>query len=313
MSATQSSTSTTSSVVNVHQPQETTLRSESLVTKALRRLRHDNLTMITMGVLVLFSLLAVFAPFITNTILQIDPDKTDALNNFTPILTEGHILGTDGLGRDQFARLLHAGGVTLGIGFFGAIASLTIGMAIGVFTGYFGGIVDDFFNWLITTVDSIPQLYLLILLSAILRPTAEALIIAISLISWTGVARLIRGQTFAIRNLDYVLSARALGASATRIMFFHIIPNLISLTAIVLMRSIGNLMLAEAGLSFLGLGVQPPQATWGNMLTNAQQYIVDPAGTHLIFPPGLAIWITVLCLYIVGDGIRDAFDPATND
>lgn len=313
MSASHSSTSTASSVVNVHQPQETALRSESLLTKAMRRLRNDNLTMISLGVLVIFAVLAVFAPFITGTILQINPDKTDALNNFQPIFSPGHILGTDGLGRDQFARLLHAGGVTLGIGFFGAVASLTIGMVIGVFTGYFGGIIDDFFNWLITTVDSIPALYLLILLSAILRPTAEALIIAIALISWTGVARIIRGQTFAIRNLDYVMSARALGASAPRIMFYHIIPNLISVTAIVLMRTIGNLMLAEAGLSFLGLGVQPPQATWGNMLTNAQQYIVNPEGTHLIFPPGLAIWITVLCLYIIGDGIRDAFDPASND
>lgn len=296
-------------------------RSESLFTKALRRLRNDNLTMISLGIIGLFTILAVFAPFITSTILQIDPDKTDALNNFQPILSPGHILGTDDLGRDQFARLLHAGGVTLGIGFFGALASLTIGMIVGVFTGYFGGIVDDFFNWVITTVDSIPALYFLILVAAILsaqppaiRPNgAQALIIAIAIISWTGVARIIRGQTFAIRNLDYVMSAKALGASAPRIMAYHIIPNLISVTAIVLMRSIGNLMLTEAGLSFLGLGVSAPQASWGNMLTNAQQYIVDPAGTHLIFPPGLAIWITVLCLYIVGDGIRDAFDPATND
>lgn len=297
------------------------MRSESLLTKALRRLRHDNLTMISLGVILIFTILAVFAPFITNNILQVDPDKTDALNNFQPILSPGHILGTDDLGRDQLARLLHAGGVTLGIGFFGAIAALTIGMVVGVFTGYFGGVVDDFFNWVITTVDSIPALYFLILVAAILRAQppsirpngAQSLIIAIALISWTGVARIIRGQTFAIRNLDYVMSARALGASAPRIMLYHIIPNLISITAIVLMRSIGNLMLTEAGLSFLGLGVSAPQASWGNMLTNAQQYIVNPAGTHLIFPPGLSIWITVLCLYIVGDGIRDAFDPATND
>lgn len=307
------SASTQSTVIKINQPQEKALRSESLLSKGLRRLRNDRLTMFCLSVLIVFTLTAVFAPFITTYILQIDPNKTDALANYQPAFSPGHILGTDHLGRDQLARLLHAGGVTLGIGFFGAITALTIGMIIGVATGFYGGIVDDFVNWVITTIDSIPQLYLLILISAIFRPTAEALIIAIALTGWTGVTRLIRGQTFVIRNLDYITSARALGASAGRIMFFHILPNLISVTAIVLMRSIGNLMLAEAGLSFLGLGVQAPQATWGNMLTNAQQFIVNPAGTHLIFPPGLAIWITVLCLYIVGDGIRDAFDPSAKD
>jgi len=166
-------------------------------------------------------------------------------------------------------------------------------------------------NWVITTLDSIPSLYLLIMIAAIFRPTAESLIFVIALISWTGVTRLIRGQTLQIRNLDYVLSARALGASVWRIMFVHIAPNLISITVIVLMRSIGGLMLAEAGLSFLGFGVQIPQATWGNMLTDAQEY-VRAGGIHLILPPGFCIWITVLCLYVIGDGVRDAFDPTSN-
>jgi peptide/nickel transport system permease protein len=309
-----SATSTSpSGVISVLQTQDSERRSESLLTKGLRRLRNDRLSMICIVIVTIFALLAVFAPFISNTILRVDPNETDALNNFLPIFTPGHILGTDNLGRDQLSRLLYAGGVTLGIGFFGAVMSLTIGMLIGVITGYFGGAVDDFVNWIITTLDSIPSLYLLILISAIFRPTAEALVFVIALTGWTGVTRLIRGQTFSIRNLDYITSARALGASSLRIMLLHIIPNLVSITAIVLMRGIGNLMLAEAGLSFLGLGVQPPQATWGNMLTNAQQYIVNPQGTHLIFPPGLAIWITVLCLYIIGDGIRDAFDPAAKE
>lgn len=307
------STQSQSSIANITQPEERALRSESLFTKAMRRLRNDRITMICMAVLSVFALMSVSAPFITDTILQIDPNRTAALNAYQPIGTPGHLLGTDNLGRDQFARLLHAGRVTLGIGFFGAITALGIGMIIGLITGYYGGAVDDFVNWIITTLDSIPSLYLLILISAIFRPTAEALVIVVALVGWTGVTRIIRGQTLSIRNLDYVTSARALGASALRIMLIHIAPNLISITAIVLMRSIGNLMLAEAGLSFLGLGVQPPQATWGNMLTNAQQFIVNPRGTHLIFPPGLSIWITVLCLYIIGDGIRDAFDPTAKD
>lgn len=300
--------SASSTVVTLNQPQEQEIPSESLISKAIRRLRRDYITLVAIGVVLLFTLLSIFAPLINQYILQVDPDSTSRLT-FAPIGTPGHILGTDDIGRDQLARLLVAGQVSLGIGFAGATISLTIGLALGVVTGYFGGIVDDVMNWVITTLDSIPVIFLLIMISAIFRPDAASLILAIALISWTGIARIIRGQTLSIRNLDYVLGAKALGASAGRIMFFHIVPNLISVTAIVLMRSIGALMLAEAGLSFLGLGVQPPQATWGNMLTKAQQYFT--LGAHLIIAPGLAIWITVLCLYVIGDGIRDAFDPAS--
>lgn len=290
---------------------EKTRKSESLFTKALRRLRHDRLTLAAMAVLLIFCLLAVFAGFITDNILQVDPNSTDPTNNFLPFGSPGHPLGTDDIGRDQLARLLHAGRVSLGIGFFGAIISLSIGLFLGTMTGYFGGIVDDIMNWVITTLDSIPSLYLLILIAAIFRPTAEALVLAIALISWTGVTRIIRGQTLSIRNLDYIMSAKSMGATPWRIMFMHIAPNLISVTIIVLMRSIGGLMLAEAGLSFLGLGVQPPQATWGNMLTKSQQFF--NLGPHLVIAPGLAITITVLCLYVIGDGFRDAFDPTHSE
>jgi peptide/nickel transport system permease protein len=298
----------TSSVANLNQPQEREYRSESLFSKALRRLRRDYITQLAMGVVLLFTLLSFGGPWINANILNVDPDATSRMI-FAPIGTPGHILGTDDIGRDQLARLLVAGQVSLGIGFSGALISLTIGLVLGVSSGYFGGIFDDILNWIITTIDSIPSLYLFILIAAILRPDATSLVLSIALISWTGVTRIIRGQTFAIRNLDYVLSAKALGASSWRIMFNHIVPNLISITAIVMMRAIGNLMLAEAALSFLGLGVQPPQATWGNMLTKAQQYFT--LGGHLIIAPGLAIWITVLCLYVIGDGIRDAFDPTS--
>ncbi len=298
----------TSSVIQLAAEEEQH-RSESLYLKALRRLRRDRLTMIAMSIVAIIALLAIFAPLINQYILQVDPNTTDAMNNFLPFGSPGHVLGTDELGRDQLARLLVAGQISLAIGFFGALVSLTIGLVLGMFTGYFGGIIDDLMNWLITTLDSIPSLYLLIMISAVLRPSAEALVLAIALISWTGVTRLVRGQTLSIRNLDYVLSARALGASAARIMFAHIAPNLISIMVIVMARAIGGLMLAEAGLSFLGLGVQPPQATWGNMLTKAQEFF--RLGPHLIIAPGLMITVTVLCLYVIGDGIRDAFDPTS--
>ncbi len=307
------------------------VKSMSLTQRAMRRILQDRLTMVAVVILLVLSLLTIFGPMITGA-LGIDPNKANGQygmlrvgatidipaaplpavdeNGVMPIRVSSHLLGTDPLGRDQLARLLNAGRVSLAIGFFGAIISLTVGMALGIITGFFGGVVDDILNWIITTLDSIPSLYLLIMISAILAPTAEVLILVIALTSWTGVTRIIRGQTLQIRNLDYVLSARALGSSVWRIMYVHIAPNLISITVIVLMRAIGNLMLAEAALSFLGFGVQVPQATWGNMLTKAQEF-VRAGGMHLIWPPGLCIWITVLCLYVIGDGVRDAFDPTS--
>lgn len=300
---------TKTNVLQMSNDDDRVVRSESLYSKGMRRLLRDRLTMTALIVLGVMLLLALFAPLINTFILGVDPNDTNARNTLQPFFSEGHLLGTDELGRDVLARLLVAAQVSLSIGFFGAIFSLIIGMVLGLATGYFGGVVDDIMNWVITTLDSIPSLYLLIMISSLFRPTAEALVLAIALISWTGVARIIRGQTLATRNLDYVLSARAMGASAARIMFVHIVPNLISITVIVLARSIGSLMLAEAGLSFLSFGVQPPQATWGNMLSRAQEYI--RTAPHMIFPPGIAITMAVLCLYVIGDGIRDAFDPTS--
>ena len=284
---------------------------ESLFRKGVRSLSRDYLTLVALVILALLALMALFGPIFTEQVLHIDPNATDPFNNFKPIGTAGHLLGTDDLGRDQMARLLQAGRVSMSIGFFGSIITLTIGMVMGMASGYFGGLVDDILSWLVATLDSIPSLFLLILVASILSPTAESLVIVISLIGWTGTTRLIRGQTFSLRNLDYVLSARALGAGAWRIMFAHIVPNLISVVLISLASSIGGLILTESALSFLGLGVQPPQATWGNMLTKAQTFYMR--GPHLVLMPGLLIFVTVLCLYVAGDGLRDAFDPTTNE
>lgn len=285
--------------------------SDSLWVRAYKRLLRDKLTLIAIGIVSIISLLSIFAPFITQQILHVDPNVTDPVNNFLPIGTPGHLLGTDDIGRDHLARLLYAGRVSLGIGFFGSVVTLLIGVCIGIIMGYYGGIIDDLFYWLITTLDSIPSLYLLIIIAAIFRPTAESLILVLAVVGWTGTARLIRGQTIAMRDLDYVMAARAVGAPARRIMFSHILPNLISVTAISLALGVGGLILTESALSYLGIGVQPPTATWGNMLSFAQQYF--RLGGHLVVMPGIMIFLVVLSAYIIGDGVRDAFDPTTAD
>jgi peptide/nickel transport system permease protein len=294
---------------------------ESLSTLALRRLRRDHLTLAAIAVVIILALLAIFAPFIEENVLHVDYTRTNANQTFLPVGSPGHLLGTDDLGRDHFIRLLYAGQVSLGIAFTAAILSLVIGVSLGVITGYYGGVVDDVVNWFITTLTSIPSLFLLLIVSAVILQNRDlsgtilsgpfTLVLILGLLGWTGTTRLVRGETLSLREREYILSARAIGASPWRVMFTHIVPNLFSIVAITLALDIGGLILTESALSFLGLGVRPPTPTWGNMLSDAQSYFTK--GIHLVIFPGLLITITVLCLYIIGDGIRDAFDPTTVD
>ena len=285
---------------------------KSLTQLAIQRLRRDRLTVIALSVLAILALLSILAPVISQFILGVDPNVTDAAQSkLLPIGAPGHILGTDNVGRDQLSRLLFAGQVSLGIGFASAILSLIIGVTIGIITGYYGGAVDDFVVWLITTINAIPGLVLLLIFAAMFSPDPMTLILVLAFLTWTQTTRLVRGETFAIREQEYVVSARAIGASSVRIMIAHILPNLFSITIVNLAINIGNVILIESALSFLGLGVLPPTATWGNMLSKSQTFF--KTGPHLVIFPGLLIMITVLCLYIIGDGIRDAFDPKTVD
>lgn len=293
--------------LNLTDKREATV-SESPFARSLRHLRGDKLTLLALAFIVIITVLAVLAPVITDQVMHVDPNSTE-YQPLLPIGTPGHIFGTDDLGRDQLARLLHAGRISLGIGYFGAIFTLVIGLILGMAMGYFGGGLDDFMNWVITTLDSLPIIYLLIIISALFRPTAEALVTVLVLTGWTGATRLIRGQTLTLREREYILAARAIGSSSWHIMASHILPNLLSITAITLAGGIANLILAESALSFLGLGVQPPIATWGNMLTKAQAFF--NRGPHMATVPGILIFLTVLCLYVIGDGLRDAFDPTT--
>ena len=287
------------------------LRSKSLTDLALARLWRDRLSMVAIGILLFLTVASIAAPLITG-LLGVDPNTTDASESkYLPLFAEGHLLGTDNLGRDHLARLLYAGQVSLFIGFMSAFLALVIGVTLGIITGYYGGLVDDVVNWVITTLNAIPGLVLLIVISAVFRPDATSLILVIVFLTWTATTRLVRGETLAIRSREYIVSAKAIGASDFRIMQVHILPNVFSLTVVTLARNIGIVMLIEASLSFLGLGVQPPTATWGNMLSKSREFITK--APHLMILPGLLITVVVLCLYVIGDGLRDAFDPTATD
>jgi ABC-type dipeptide/oligopeptide/nickel transport system permease subunit len=187
--------------------------------------------------------------------------------------------------------------------------SITVGVILGSLAGYYGGIIDDLINWFISTLSSIPSIFLLILVSVVFSPTPEILIILLGLFGWIETCRLVRGEIFSLKEREFVVAAHASGVPTARLLTHHLLPNLISIVLVTLTINAGNLILIEAGLSYLGLGIRPPAPSWGNMLTNARQYF--STGTHLVVWPGLMIVITVLCFYIVGDGLRDAFDPRT--
>lgn len=254
--------------------------------------------------LVLVVLGAVFAPWIAPH----DPDFQNLRGRLAPPGAE-HWLGTDHLGRDLFSRLLHAGRISLFVGFSAMLGAVVIGSVVGALAGYHGGRLDGVLMRFVDVVISFPSIFLLIALIAILEPSIDKLILVFAFLSWTGTARLVRGEFLTLKQRDYVLAARTLGMSNTRIIFGQILPNAMGPIIVAATLSVGGFILAESALSFLGLGVQPPTASWGNMLTNAQGVrIFRDAWWYPTFP-GLMILSTVLSFNFVGDGLRDALDP----
>ena len=270
------------------------------------QLRHDRLTIAAFSVLLLLAILSSGSPLINEHILHQEPNRIDLFKTYAPPSRE-NLLGTDDLGRDQLARLLDGGRISLTIGVTGALLTMTIGVFFGALAGFFGGWIDDLIMWFINTMSSIPFLLFLLIITLLFKPKWYVLAVFIAVNGWMGTSRMVRGEVLSVRERDYVLASRALGVPTWKIIMRHILPNVIPIVIIMTTMAIGGLILTETALSFLGLGVQAPQATWGNMLTNARGYFT--LGPHLLIYPGLLITITVLCLYLLGDGLRDALDP----
>ncbi|HIK36816.1 MAG: ABC transporter permease [Geminocystis sp.] len=226
-----------------------------------------------------------------------------------------NLLGTDEQGRDEFSRLLHGGRISLFIGIFGILISFPLGMIVGGIAGYFGGIIDNIIMRFLEVLMTIPGIYLLVTLAAVLPPSLSSgtrfllIVIITSFISWSGLARIIRGQVLAIREQEFVLAAKALGASPFYIILRHILPQTSTYVIISATLSIPSFIIAESVLSLIGLGIQQPDPSWGNLLsvsTNASILVLQP---WLVYPPAFLIVLTVLCFNLVGDGLRDALDP----
>jgi peptide/nickel transport system permease protein len=263
---------------------------------------------------------AAFSAPLAEWLLGVDGDTVDLFALKAPP-SPAHPLGTDELGRDLLVRLLYGGQVSLLVGLAAALCAAVIGSIIGLLAGYYGGLLDAFLMRLADGVIALPLLPLLIVLAAIdlgKLGLPEALVASenislyrivalIALVGWTTVARLVRGATLAMREREFVRAAEALGASGPRIMLVHILPNVVSPIIVATTLSIGGIILLESVLSFLGLGIQPPTASWGNMLTSALELIWDAPA--LVFYPGLLIFVTVIAFNFLGDGLQDALDP----
>jgi peptide/nickel transport system permease protein len=277
---------------------------------------YDLPTLLAAALLALLALLAVLAPLIQAG-LGLDATTVDLLARLEPP-SAAHPLGTDELGRDVLARLLQAGRVSLGVGLAGALLAAAIGTAIGLAAGYAGGAVDALLMRLTDLVISLPLLPLLIVLAAIdlgklgLPAQGELtsivrIVVIVALFGWTTTARLVRASVLSLRTREFVRAAAALGAGPLTILWRHILPNAMGPLIVATALAIGNVILAESVLSFLGLGVQPPVPSWGNMLTGAQELLFE--APRLALWPGLLIFLAVLAFNVLGDGLQAALDP----
>jgi peptide/nickel transport system permease protein len=287
--------------------EQTLQRTRTLWQNAIRHIRRDKLTLLAMTVLAILTLLCILGPPVVENVLKLDVTRTNTRDRFQAPGTDGHPLGTDHLGRDQLIRLMYGGRVSLAIAYSASIMTILIGVALGLVAGFYGGRVDDLITWFVNTLSSIPPLFLLLIASALWAPSAEVLIVILALLGWVGTSRLVRGEVLSLKEREYILAARAVGAPNWRLLIIHILPNVLPIVIVTMTIIAGNLILVESGLSYLGVGVQPPTPTWGNMLTDSRSYFVT--GAHLVIWPGMLIMVTVLCFYLIGDGLRDALDP----
>jgi peptide/nickel transport system permease protein len=288
-------------------------KTPGLMTMAWQRFRRDKLAMVGGAIMIILILAAIAAPLLSKYVTRYTPEKIELGGILKPMGYQKspdlpvHVLGTDELGRDVLTRIIYGGRVSLYISFLTVLVSLTIGTVLGALAGFYGGVVDTLLMRFVDIVYAIPGLFLLILISVVFRPGVTGMAFVLASLSWIGVSRLVRGEFLSLKARDFVDAARVVGAGNARLIFRHILPNATSPIIVAATLAIGNVILTETALSFLGMGVRPPTPSWGNMLTNAQQYLYR--ARHLIIIPGFFIFVTVLAGNLMGNGLRDALDP----
>ena len=275
-----------------------------MYTQAWKRLKRHHLAMISLAFLLFLSIVAMAAPWITNfTYFDQNADHALQFPNST------YWFGTDSLGRDLFSRIVYGARISLAVGFFTAIFSLIIGSIYGAISGYMGGKVDLIMMRIADILYALPSLLVTVLVMLVVGRGPLGIFVALGVVGWVGEARLVRGQVLQAREMLYVESARALGLGSIRILFQHIFPNILGPVIVSLTFGIPQNIMAESFLSFVGLGLEPPYASWGTLANEGwRAYRTYP---YLIFFPGIVLFFTILAFNFLGDGLRDALDPQT--
>jgi oligopeptide transport system permease protein len=273
-----------------------------MYSQAWKRLKKHKLAMVSLGFLLMLSVIAIVAPWITNfTYFEQNADHALQSPNST------YWFGTDTLGRDLFSRLIYGARISLAVGFFTAIFSLVVGSIYGAIAGYMGGRVDAFMMRVADVLYALPSLLVTVLLMLVVGRGPLGIFLALGIVGWVGEARLVRGQVLQAREMLYVESARSLGLRPSRILFQHIFPNILGPVIVSLTFGIPQNIMAESFLSFVGLGLEPPFASWGTLANEGwRAYRTYP---YLIFFPGIVLFFTILAFNFLGDGLRDALDP----
>ncbi len=277
-------------------------KKEGFYRDAFRQLLHNPFAVVSIIVIAVLAAMAIFAPYIT----PYGYSEQDLMNKWASCSKE-HFFGTDNLGRDIFTRIVYGARISLTVGIVAEFIATLIGVTLGALAGYFGGWVDALISRIIEVFASFPFILFAITMTFVLGTGIINCFIAIGLIGWTGMARLIRGEIMRLKNMEFIEAARANGSSHMRIIFKQLIPNCLPTIIVILTMDIPGDILLESTLSFLGLGVQPPTPSWGEMISAAQMYLRQHPG-YSIFP-GLAIMLTILAFNVLGDCLRDAFDP----
>ena len=277
---------------------------ETYMQTVMRRFRAHHLAKISLVILVVVGLAALFAPVVA----PYDPDAI--VGTFSGAPCKEFILGTDQIGRDVFSRLLYATRISLLVGILATVISTVIGVVLGLIAGYFGGVADMILMRFTDMVMSFPYILLVLVAAAIFKPGLWSIILILGFVDWPGVARLVRGNVLSLRETNFVKGIVVAGMPLRHILFSEILPNTVAPILVYATSVMAISMLDEAALSFLGMGVQPPMASLGNMLNGAQSITVLTSQPWLWLPPGIMIVVLVVSINFVGDALRDAFDPS---
>jgi len=269
-----------------------------------QRFKKNRLAIVGLIVIAILAVISVAAPWVA----PYDRDKTDIYNRYAEPSQE-HLLGTDDLGRDILSRLIWGGRVSLTVGLVAVSISITLGMLVGALSGFFGGIVDTLLMRFTDIVISFPYLVLMIVIASILKPSIYNTMIALGAVSWPGTARLVRGEILSLKQREFVEAAHSLGIKPGRLIVRHLLPNAFAPVVVAATLGVAGAILAEAGLSFLGLGVPQPIPSWGNMLNAAMRWKVMSKMLWMWIPPGIMVFLAVISINLVGDGLRDSLDP----